>query len=78
MSKRRSRERRASINERRAMAGQVESRPDVNGGDPTFAGTVVRVSYVAGLVDRGWTHRRIIDLLPELDAADIDTARRFL
>jgi DNA-binding transcriptional MerR regulator len=60
------------------VAGHVEKRRGVHASAPVFAGTRIRVSTVQDYLLHGYKTAAILEAFPDLEAADVDTARQLL
>jgi uncharacterized protein (DUF433 family) len=57
---------------------KVESKDEVLGGEPVFAGTRVSVRHVGGLVKRGVPESELLEDFPRLSKEDLEFARIFV
>lgn len=60
------------------VAGLVEKRRGVHASAEVFAGTRIRVSTVQDYLLHGYRTESILEAFPDLEAADVDTARQLL
>lgn len=58
--------------------GQIVKRRGVHASAPVFAGTRIRVSTVQDYLRQGFSTESILEAFPDLQAADVDKARRLL
>ena len=62
----------------KAKAGLVEKHRGVHASAPVFAGTRIRVATVQEYLREGYETAAILEAFPDLEAADVEEARRLL
>lgn len=55
----------------------VVTDPQINGGQPTLAGTRIKAQMVYDLLQQGWTFVQVLESYPHLTAAQVATALRW-